>query len=93
MLKQTDLAVERDVRQAWLDVQSAQANAVSAEASVKAAQSAYDVTALRVSAGKSIVIEQLDALEALVRAKSDLAQSTFDQVLAVAKLNRATGGL
>ena len=90
-LKQAELTVEKDVRQAWLDVQSAQANVPSAEAAVKSAQAAYDVTALRVSAGKSILVEQLDALEALVRAKSDLAQSTFDQVLAVARLNRAIG--
>jgi outer membrane protein TolC len=91
-LKLAELTVEKEVRQAWLDVQSAQANAVSAEASMKAAQSAYDVTALRVSAGKSILLEQLDALEALIRAKADLAQATFDQVLAVVRLNLAAGG-
>jgi len=91
-VRQAELAVEKQVRQAWLDVQTAQANAVSAEAAVKAAQAAYDVTALRVSAGKSILVEQLDALEALIRARTDLAQATFDQVLAVARLNRAAGG-
>ncbi len=87
-----ELNVEKEVRQAWLDVQTARTNAASAEASVRAGQSAYDVTALRVSAGKSILVEQLDALEALVRAKADLAQATFDQVLAVARLDRASGG-
>lgn len=91
-LRQAELTVEKEVRQAWLDVESAQANATSAEASVKAAQSAYDVTALRVSAGKSILVEQLDALESLTRAKADLAQATFDQAVAVAKLTRAAGG-
>ena len=92
LLKQAELAVEKEVRQAWLDMQSAASNASSARASVSAAQVAYDVTALRVSAGKSILLEQLDALEALVHAKSDLAQSTFDQAVAIARLNRATGG-
>ncbi|HVT14256.1 MAG TPA: TolC family protein [Fimbriimonadaceae bacterium] len=91
-LRQARLIVERDIRQAWLDVQTAQANEVSAEAAVKAALESYDVVALRVSAGKSILIEQLDALETLTRAKADLAQATFDQAIAVAKLNRAAGG-
>lgn len=90
-LKLAEITVAKEVRQAWLDVQSAQANATSAEASVAAAQSAYDVTVLRVTVGKSILIEQLDALEALTRARADLAQATFDQVLAVARLNRAAG--
>lgn len=91
-LRQAELTVEKEVRQAWLDVESAQANATSAEASVNAARAAYEVTALRVSAGKSILVEQLDALESLTRAKADLAQATFDQAVAVAKLNRAAGG-
>lgn len=91
-LRQAELAVEKEVRQAWLDVKSAQANAASASAAVRAAQSAFDVMALRLSAGKSILVEQLDALETLTRARADLAQATFDQVLAVAKLNRAAGG-
>ncbi len=90
-LRLAELTVEKEVRQAWLDVQTARANAASAEASVKAAQSAYDVTALRVTAGKSILVEQLDALESLVRAKADLAQATFDHVIAVARLTRASG--
>jgi len=91
-LRQAEITVEKEVRQAWLDVETAQANLLSAEAAVKAAQAAYDVTVVRVSAGKSILVEQLDALEALTRAKSDLAQSTFDEILATAKLNRAEGG-
>ena len=91
-LKLAEITAERDVRQAWLDVQTAQANKASATSAVTSAQASYDVVVLRVGAGKSILIEQLDALEALIRAKSDLAQATFDEALAVAKLNRAAGG-
>lgn len=91
-LKLAEIAVEREVRQAWLDLSTAKANSASAEVSVRAAQSAYDVTALRVAAGKSILIEQLDALDALTQAKADLARSQFDETLADAKLARATGG-
>lgn len=86
------IAVENEVRQAWLDVETAKSNAASAEVSVKAAQSAYDVVAMRVSAGKSILLEQLDALQALTEAKGDLAQAIYEQNLAIARLDRATGG-
>jgi outer membrane protein TolC len=48
--------------------------------------------ALRVSAGKSILLEQLDALQALTEAKGDLSQATYEQVVAVARLDRAAGG-
>lgn len=92
LLKQAELEVERDVRNAWFDLQTAQQNVAAAADSVQAAQTAYEVTALRVSAGKSILIEQLDALGALGRARADLAQAAFDQAIALAKLNRAAGG-
>lgn len=86
------IAVESEVRKAWLDVETAQANADSAAASVKAAQSAYDVIALRVGAGKSILVEQLDALEALTEAKADLAQALYEHGIAIDRLVRAAGG-
>lgn len=91
-LKKVELEVEKEVRQAWLDLVTARANVTSAQSSVAAAQSAYEVISIRVSVGKSILVEQLDALEALMRAKSDLAQAAFDEVFAVAKLERASGG-
>ncbi|MDR3690790.1 MAG: TolC family protein [Fimbriimonas sp.] len=91
-LRQAELTVEKEVREAWLDVQSAQQNRSSAESAVQAAASAYEVIALRVSAGKSILLEQLDALDALTESRTDLAQATYDLAVAVAKLDRATGG-
>ena len=92
-LKQTELNIENEVRQAWLDVLTAQTNADSAEASVRGAQAAYDVIALRVSAGKAILVEQLDALQSLTEAKGDLAQATYEHQIAKARLERASGGL
>lgn len=91
-LRDAQLTVEKEVRQAVLDVETARANTASAEASVQAAQSAYDVIALRVSAGKSILVEQLDALQTLTQAKADLAKARFDLNLAIARLTRAAGG-
>lgn len=91
-LSDAEIAVESEIRQAWLDLETAQANTASAEGSVKAAQSAYDVVALRVSAGKAILVEQMDALQALTEARADLAQATYELNIAIAKLRRASGG-
>lgn len=87
------LQTEKEVRAAWLDWETAQANYKSTQAALSAAQSAYDVVALRVESGKSIQLEQLDALAALTRARANLAQSTFDVQLALARLERASGAL
>jgi len=92
-LRQAELTVEKEVREAWLDLQTTHANAVSAEASVKAAQASYDVVALRVQTGRAILVEQLDALQSLTQARADLAQAHFDEALADARLKRAAGVL
>lgn len=91
-LKQAETAVEKEVRQAWLDVQTALANQQSAKSSLSSAQAAFEVAVLRVAAGKSIILEQLDALEFLTRSKGELAQAAYDLAVANAKLLRATGG-
>jgi outer membrane protein len=85
------LSVAKEVRQAWLDLKTAQSNTVSAGDSVAAAQSAYETTTLRVSAGKGILLEELDAIETLISARTDLAQAHFDAQLALAKLDWAAG--
>ncbi len=89
---QSELMVEKEVRQAWLDLQTAGANIASSEASLRSAESAYQIIELRVKAGKSLLVEQLDALSEVSQAKADLAQSTYDQLLALARLHRAAGG-
>lgn len=91
-LKDAELTVQKEVRQAVLDLQTARSNETSAAASVKAAQSAYEVIALRVQAGKSILVEQLDALQVLTEARADLARATFEVQLAKAKVMKASGG-
>ncbi|MBX3111761.1 MAG: TolC family protein [Fimbriimonadaceae bacterium] len=86
------LQVEKEVRQAILDHDTAQANVISAEASVTAAASAYEVVAARVEAGKSILLEQLDALDFLTKARADATKARLDLALAGARLDRAVGG-
>lgn len=91
-LRSAELAVEKEVRQAFVDVQAADSNVASAEASTKAAESAYEVVSERVAVGKSILVEQLDALQALTQARSDLSRANFELALARARLMRAAGG-
>ncbi|MBI5706445.1 MAG: TolC family protein [Armatimonadetes bacterium] len=91
-VRQAELTVEKEIRQASLDLETARANADSAERSLVGAQASYDVIALRVASGKSILVEQLDSLQTLTQAKADLAQARFDLDLAAARLTRAAGG-
>jgi outer membrane protein len=89
--RDTELRVSNEVRQAWLDVQTAQQNYKTAQSALQAAQSAYDVTALRVQNQKGIQVELLDAIAALTRARANLAQALYDHSIAVARLQRAIG--
>jgi len=86
-----ELRVANEVRQAWLDVTTAAENYRTAQSALQAAQSAYDVTALRVQNQKGLLVEQLDALAALTQARSNLAQALYDHSVAGARLQRATG--
>jgi outer membrane protein len=88
----TKLQVEKEVRQALLDYETAIANVQSATASADAASSAYDVISVRVEAGKAILLEQLDALDLLTRARTDVAKARLDLLTAYARLSRAAGG-
>jgi outer membrane protein len=86
-----ELRVANEVQQAWLDVQTAAENYHSAQAGLVAAQSAYDVTVIRVQNQKSILLEQLDGLAALTQARGNLAKALYDHSIAVARLHRAVG--
>lgn len=90
-VKDLELRVATEVRQAWLDVDTAAENYRTAQAAVQSAQAAYDVVVLRVQNQKSILVEQLDALAALVQARTNVAQALYDHSIAVARLQRAIG--
>jgi outer membrane protein len=89
--RSTAFKVENEVREAWLDIGTAARNLSTSQAALIAAQSAYDVIALRVQNQKSIMVEQLDSLAALTRAKANVAQALYDHSVAKAKLQRAIG--
>ena len=86
-----ELRVGVEVQQAWLDAQTAAENYRTAQAALLAAQSAYDVTALRVQNQKGLLVEQLDALASLTQARGNVGQALYDHSLAVARLQRAVG--
>jgi outer membrane protein TolC len=85
------LRTQKEVRQAYLDVETAAKNYGTATAAREAAQAAYEVVKVRVEAGKGILVEQLDALASLTRARANVAKSIFEHFVAKAKLTRAMG--
>jgi outer membrane protein TolC len=90
-IKDLELRIAMEVRQARLDIETAAENQRAAESIVQSSQAAYDVVALRVENQRSILLEQLDALAVLTQAKVNLAQALFDHSIAVAHLRRAIG--
>jgi outer membrane protein len=90
-LKDLELRVAMEVRQARLDLETAVENYRAAGTVVQSSQAAYDVVRLRVENQRSILVEQLDALAALTQTKVNLAQALFDHSTAVARLRRAIG--
>lgn len=90
-LKDVQLRVAMEVRQARLDVETAEANYRAAESMAQSFKEAYDVMVLRVENQRSILVEQLDALAALTQSRANLAQALFDHSIAVARLQRAIG--
>jgi outer membrane protein len=85
--------IDQDTASAWLSLQTAAAQVTSAQLGVTAAQQGYDLANLRYNAGKSVTAERLDALSALVRAQSELAQAKAARIIAHAKLNAAVGNI
>lgn len=93
LLRAQQLQVENEVRQAWLDIETAAANIATAEAALKDAEEAHRVATLRVNEGKAPLVEQIDALAALTEARIRLLEAHTEHVLAQARLLRAMGEL
>lgn len=91
ILRDAELQVAKEVRQAWLDVSTAAENARSAEASVRSSLAAYETVATRTAAGVGILVEQLDALQVLTQARAELAAALSEHGRALARLDFASG--
>jgi len=63
----------------------------TAEAALKAAEEDERVAKVRYEAGRSVLVEYLDAFAALVRAQVNDAQARYEFAIAEDKLRRAIG--
>ncbi len=89
--REAELRVTKEVQQAWLDVETAAQNYRTGQVALQAAQSAYEVIALRVQNQKAILVEQLDALATLTQARANAGVVLYEHAIAIARLRRAIG--
>ena len=85
------LNVSRDVSASSAEVNAAAKNVPLSRAAVEQAEEDYRVIKMRYDAGKSINVEVLDALAALVRAQTNYADALYQHSVARSKLARAIG--
>lgn len=90
-LRQTELAVELDVRQALREAQGAAQRARIQEANVERAERNYAMVAERVVQGVAVPLERREASEQLDRSRLALAQARHDYLAARSRLRAATG--
>lgn len=90
-LEETLLEVEQDVRQQYLDLQTARKTISTAETRLTQAQEAYDISTVRYEAGVGTAVEVADALATLAAARTNLDQARFNYNIAYSRLQRALG--
>jgi outer membrane protein TolC len=86
-----DSALEVEVRQRWLDVESSRAAVAAAVDAVNAAAEARRVLGERLASGVATSTDVLDAQVALLQAELDRTQALANVKLAEARLNRVVG--
>lgn len=87
------LQVAQEVSNALLNLRAAEKNVQTARAAVTAAEEGYSVAQQRYQAGRSIVVELLDALATRTQAQSGVVQALFQYNVARDQLLRAVGSL
>jgi outer membrane protein len=85
------LEVAQGVNAAYLNLRAAEQNITTAQVALRSAQEDYRVARIRYEAGKSIIVEVLDALAARVRAESNVVQALYGYNVARDQLLRAVG--
>ncbi|MDI6827921.1 MAG: TolC family protein, partial [Armatimonadota bacterium] len=90
-LENTKSAVELDVRQSYLRLQTAQKALETAKARLAQAEEAYEIAQVRYDAGVGTAVEIADALAALAAARTNLDQANYNQNIAYAQLQKAIG--
>ena len=85
------LQVGQEVTAALLTLRASEQNVGTAQAALTAARQEYEIARMRYDAGRSVVVEVLDALTMRVRAESNAVQALFQYNLARDRLLRAVG--
>lgn len=85
------LQVGQEVTAALLFLRASEQNIRTAQAALTSAQQEYQVARMRYDAGRSVVVEVLDALAARVRAESNVVQALFQYNVTRDRLLRAVG--
>jgi len=91
LLEQVRQGIALQVRQAYLDLDSARERITAATAGVTEAEEAHRVAGLRYEAGVGISVEVIDAEVAVASAGNDYARAVYDYNVAAAQLEYAVG--
>ena len=83
--------VEQEVREAYLNLESARPTIETAKTRLAQAEEAYEVATVRYEAGAGTAVELADALAALTAARANLDRAIFNYNAAYARLQRALG--
>jgi len=92
-LESARLQVAREASDAWLAVQAARVAVHASQQALSQAEEDYRIAQMRYETGKAINVEVLDALAALVSARTNYTQALCDQGIAADQLLRAMGRL
>ena len=86
-----NLAIEREVKDAFLAFQNAGSRITVAEAAVSSAKENLRVEGLKYRVGSATNTDVIDAQTAMQRAETDLWQARFDRDTAIAALKKTVG--
>lgn len=89
--EQTALAIELEVRQSYLDVQSAWQIIKSAEQNVELAKEVLRLAKVRYEAGVATTLEVSDSNALFVAARTEYVNAVYEYQIAIAKLQKAIG--
>jgi outer membrane protein TolC len=90
-MERLKLQIASEVDTALRELQTALQNLQTAQTALKAAKEDERVAKVRYEAGRSVLVEYLDALVTLVRAQVNEAQARYELAVAEDKLRRAIG--
>ncbi len=90
-LERLKLQIAKEVDTALKELQTAEQNVRTSEVALKSSREEARIAKVRYEAGRSVLVEYLDAISALVRAELNYAQALYERAVAVDKLIRAIG--